>query len=384
MHNVQFIKTSLLKILALLLPAGMLAQSMQITTGARVITTGTANLVFNNIGLLNDGSFVPGNSMVIFTGAAPATIASIGGTTASAFNNVTLNKIDGDINLDQDILINGTITLTSGNIQLNTHTLDLGSTGIIAAESNKARITDSHGGRVTATRVFLANVPMNPGNIGAELQINGTNGTTIGSIAIVRMHTAETLPGIIPIQSIQRSFTITNPKLSNLNAGLRFFYLDAELNANTETLLSMFTSNATGGLLTGIGKDSLDITNNIVTKLNINPLAHFTVGSSSGNTDALQRAAITGGQSGLAYYNFSIKVYPNPAQNSCIIQFNSQQKTEVTIQLYNQSGQLLEQKKISCMAGTNNIPWNLHPYAAGIYYLSFDKAGLSNIKISKE
>jgi Secretion system C-terminal sorting domain len=384
MHNLQFIKNSLLKILALLLPAGMLAQSMHITGGARVVTTGTANLVFNNIGLVNDGSFVPGNSTVAFTGAAPATIVSIGGTTASSFNNVTLNKIDGDLNLNQNILIKGTITLTSGNVQLNAQTLDLGSTGRIAAESNKARITDIHGGRVSATGIFSANVPLNPGNIGAELQINGTNGTTIGPITIVRMHTAETLPGIIPIQGIQRSFTITNPKLSNLNARLRFFYLDIELNGNNEALLSMFTSKAPGSLVTEIGKDSLDLTNNIVTKLNINPLAHFTIGSSGGNTGELQRVAITGRQPGVAYYSYSIKVYPNPAQNSCTIQFNSQQKTVVTIQLYDQSGRLLEQKKISCMAGTNNIPWNLHPYAAGIYYLSFDKPGLKNIKISKE
>src|SRR4051812_14762925 len=140
------------------LPATMRAQSIHLMPNSKVAVVGPVNLVLNNIGFINDGSFTAGASKVSFTGTAAPTVAVVGGNNNSSFFDVMINKTVGAVLLNRDISVTGIVTMVGGNIQLNTHTLDLGTSGRLAGETDQSRITAegvSTGGSVLASITSL-------------------------------------------------------------------------------------------------------------------------------------------------------------------------------------------------------------------------------------
>ena len=65
----------------------------------------------------------------------------------------------------------------------------------------------------------------------------------------------------------------------------------------------------------------------------------------------------------------SISMYPNPASVQCNFQVNLQADTDIKIELYSSSGQLLQTKTQSCTSGQNNFTLNTHEYPNGLYML---------------
>jgi hypothetical protein len=49
-----------------------------------------------------------------------------------------------------------------------------------------------------------------------------------------------------------------------------------------------------------------------------------------------------------------------------------------------QSGRLLQRKRISCSIGMNIISWNISGYASGVYYIGSESNVLKNIKIIRQ
>ena len=87
------LKKGLLPVLQLILVySGLSAQSLHITAGCNFIMTGSANLVLNNMGFVNNGNFMAGNGTVQFSGNTGAGITdnSVSGTTA-VFNNLVIH-----------------------------------------------------------------------------------------------------------------------------------------------------------------------------------------------------------------------------------------------------------------------------------------------------
>jgi hypothetical protein len=376
MNHIKLIRNILPGVI-ILLTLGANGQAVHLTTGSKMVMNGTVKLVLNNSGFVNDGSFTAGNSSVLLTGNAA--VAGIGGTNASSFNNMSINKSSGIVQLNNDISVSSIITMLNGNLELNNHSLNLGNSGSIAGESDQSHITGVNGGSVFVTGKQIPGNPFNPGNIGAELLTNDN----LGPLTIERRHVSETLPD--GVQSIDRSFDIFGSKLPVFfDVRLRFFYLDTELDGNDENGLMLWTRSGAGNFLIPLGRDSNDATGNRVIKNGLDQLSHFTLASDGGGPAIRDIENVRNRPVTNSFTETSATIYPNPAHDKFVISVFSKEAKEMAIRLYDQSGRLLQQKEIYCLAGMNTIAWNLSGYAAGIYYLSFKNQQQKNIKIIKE
>lgn len=397
MNIVRYLKHSLLPLAIILLPAGLSAQGLY-NKGARLILNGPVKLILQNAGFTNEGFFKAGSSTVVFTGGGAAHIT---GNTTFSFNHVTLGKSPGQtVVLHQDITINGTLTMDRGNLLLNNQTLFLGNAGSIAGESSQSYITGTQGGRIFLTRKVTTPLnAFNPGNIGVEL----TTAVAPGIMVIERRHVQESIlpqETVLPPQTlfsggsgglgIQRSFTITAENNTDLNATLRFFYLDTELAGADETGLALWRDSDINSGLILAGSDHSDASGNWVEKNNLDRWGHFTLAGGAG-TGLLMR----GNDNADAQPNkeqsltnpvarTTIQVYPNPSRDKFRIELFSDQEKDAVISLYDQSGRLLQQKKMHCRTGMNSISWDLGNYGGGVYYIVFKNPHLETIKIIKE
>ncbi|NCT22254.1 hypothetical protein GW781_14015, partial [bacterium] len=76
----------------------------------------------------NSGTFTPGTGTVTFNGSSAQTI---GGTSATTFNNLTVNNASGVSLSSVDATMNGTLTFTAGKITTGANTLILPTGGTI-------------------------------------------------------------------------------------------------------------------------------------------------------------------------------------------------------------------------------------------------------------
>jgi hypothetical protein len=91
------------------------------------------------------------------------------------------------------------------------------------------------GGKLSATATLNAPANVNPANLGAAL----TATTNFGSTLIERKHTAASAAGG---SGIQRTYGIHPTTNTGLNATLRFYYHDAELNGSDENTMVLWRS----------------------------------------------------------------------------------------------------------------------------------------------
>ena len=67
--------------------------------------------------------------------------------------------------------------------------------------------------------------------------------------------------------------------------------------------------------------------------------------------------------------DISYQTYPNPATNSLLFQFNSNQTGRYLLELVNTAGQIVQQKAVT-LTGTSQIRLDLNPQPAkGLYFL---------------
>jgi hypothetical protein len=200
---------------------------------------------------------------------------------------------------------------------------------------------------------------------------------------IVRRHIQQPLAD--GVQSIQRYFQISPANNTQLNATLRFFYLDKELAGANESTLTGWKGADLGNYWLLAGRDSVDVRANYLVKTGIDHFTRYTLGL---ETATVTMARMSQSDSLRKVSSFrpatSMQVYPNPSHDQFILALFSGSGKEYTIGLYNQFGHLLQAKKVQCHAGMNQINWNLSEYAAGVYYLVFAQQGMQNIKLIKK
>lgn len=127
-----------------------------IESGGKLVLNSTVNLVLNNSGITNDGTFTAGSSTVSFTGNTATANSFIAGTTATNFYNLTLNKSSNGLILNRNIGISNNLSFVSGDsLFLNTYNVDLGSTGSITGETNTNKITSPTGGYIQVTQILM-------------------------------------------------------------------------------------------------------------------------------------------------------------------------------------------------------------------------------------
>ncbi len=226
----------------------------------------------------NAGTFTAGTGTVTFDNVSEN--QNIANTSGETFNHVTVNKTAGHVQLTNNVTINGTLTLTSGDVDLNSHIITLGSSGTLSETSGNTIKGTS--GYITCTSDLNAPSGVNPHGIGVTL----TSAANLGSTTIIRGHTAQSGGGNT---GIQRYFTITPTNNESLNATVAFTYDESELNGIVESKLKPFRSEDSGATWALIEGSALNETSNTVSVIGIASLSRFTLGS--------EDAPLTGGSS---------------------------------------------------------------------------------------
>lgn len=363
-YNIKMLQ-SCLRLLFMMLPAGAAAQNMSINN-CRVILNGPVHLVLHNAGVQNNGVFATGEGIVSFTGDQPSGIA---GFTPYTIRNMVIDKqgMQG-LTLLQDVVVPGSIRMSNGKLLLNGRTLDLGNTGSIEGESDQAYITGTNGGRVLVSRnLSAAPNDFNPGNIGVELSAPAP----LGTITIERRHQREALAS--GNFGMHRSFTIygTLKAGADVNARLRFLYLENELAGIDESSLAMFTRSDVGNFWSQLGRDDNSTIRNWVMKENLQKLGSFTLGGGEGSPSS------SSVQKELKPVFFSgIRVQPNPTQGVFSLVFYAYANKNIVLNLYDQRGHLLQQKQIACERGLNTVPWDIDHYPPGTYIIGDDSGSI--------
>jgi hypothetical protein len=226
----------------LLLMLGFVSSStlgqLKITSGTQWVNEGAVVVVLNDIDLVNDGTVMPGNSTIKFTGNT-ATI--IGGSTPVSFHDLEMAKTGSNkISLSANIFVARQVLFTSGLLDLNLHNLTLASSAYLQNETESSRVTGTNGGEVIITLPMDAPAASNPGNLGAII----TSASNLGAVTIRRGHRSQSGTGMQG--SIQRYFDISPTNNAALGATFRYHYFDAELNGQVENSLRLFKSTDAG------------------------------------------------------------------------------------------------------------------------------------------
>ena len=206
---------------------------LTITSGTQLKTAGNIQLVFANTSLVNNGTCYNNSGRFVFSGNVANTIS---GSNSVQIQELEIAKTNGALlNLQQNIGVSGKIFFTSSNINLNDFTLDLGTTGFLESESESSRITSSGIGQVSATALLNAPLSANPGNLGALI----TSTQNLGTVLLKRGHQSQIIGNGI-VSSILRYYEISPVNNTELNATLRFSYLEGELNTLPENSLVLW------------------------------------------------------------------------------------------------------------------------------------------------
>jgi hypothetical protein len=162
--------------------------------------------------------------------------------------------------------------LLDGDLLLNGNTLTLGPAAILS-ETPGNTVTGTTG-KISTIRDLNAPAGDNVGGLGAML----TSSVNLGSTLIERIHSFAVGNGN---QGIYRQFNIEPTNNTSLNATLRFYYDESELNNIAEANLVLFNS-ATGNDNTWSGAGgTVNTTNNYVELSGINNFSHWTLGDSN-------------------------------------------------------------------------------------------------------
>lgn len=257
-------------------PATALAQNTKLVvqSGSNFLVAG-GNIVLNNTDLQTDGSFNSNNALLLITGNSPTAWS---GATALQAGAVTLNTSAISIlTLNNTLQFSGPLIFQNGIIDLNNQQLQLTGSALLQAESETSHLIGPNGGFVTAGASGVSNpFQLNPGNLGAVI----TSSANIGNLAVSRFGKAATNPGNLSLRGIQRSFLIQPQNNTALNATLRFYYLDAELNGDDPNTLTLWKS-SDGIAWMKIGADSRNTVAKYVEKTGIADFSYWTL------TDAL-------------------------------------------------------------------------------------------------
>ena len=150
----------------------------------------------------------------------------------SAVRNLVIDNGMGVL-LTSDLTINDTLFVLNGDLDLNNSTLTLGSSAILS--ETPGNTVTGLSGKISTTRDLNAPSGENVGGLGAML----TSAANLGSTTIERIHVPAVGNGNT---GIYRRYLVEPTNNDALDATLRFYYDESELNGIPESNLSLFKS----------------------------------------------------------------------------------------------------------------------------------------------
>src|SRR5690348_1449323 len=242
---------------------------LSVTSGTDFIAS--SSIVLQNTDINNIGTFDASKANAVFSGSLPN---SVSGNDSVLIGVFTLNKTGGstEITLNTDVHVNNRVDFVNGLINLNGVTLLLTDSAFLNNESETSRIIGITGSWVAANLSGVNNPSsLNIGNLGAVI----TSTQNLGNVKISRRYQPAQNP-VTGFTGIQRTFLIQPTNDVSLNATLRFYYFDAELNGKDENTLSLWAS-ADGVTWTNAGFTNRNTTNNYVEKNGLASLRYFSL-----------------------------------------------------------------------------------------------------------
>lgn len=184
-----------------------------ITIAATGDLVAPANLIVQG-NFTNDGTFTAGSGTVVFNGSVGSKVLS--GTSDSQFNNFSLTKLNAGLSLtvSSTQTVNGTLTLTAGQLSIVGSQLLLANGSTIVKNSSSSIITSSPGGGpwhliyVSGTQTTSLEIP-STGDL-LSLTINVDNSR------VVTLSQAVTISGALSIPLSSRTLTSGS---NNITAG---------------------------------------------------------------------------------------------------------------------------------------------------------------------
>ncbi len=253
----------------MIVPAGnLLAQNtaVVIEAGSAVTVTGGFT-VLQDADLYCNGQWTSGGGTTLFTGVHNT---SAGGSGTIRLWTMKMAKSQTTtLTLHAGLQVDNTLAFRRGLLDLNDQVLQLSDTARLLGENDTSRILSINGGKVVASAAAV-NAPnqLNVGNLGAVL----TSPANLGDLTVNR----SPMPVTSGTIGIQRTYLIQPQHNTALDATLRLYYLDAELNGEDAGKLNLWKS--TDGIAwTMIGADTRDTTGHYVEKTGIADLSYWTL-----------------------------------------------------------------------------------------------------------
>jgi hypothetical protein len=224
---------------------------------------------------VNNGTYTAANGTVKLTGANPV---NINGNSSTSFYNLHAGS-SGSVVFGQNIAVQNELQM-AGMLQVQNYEVKMLPNAMIVGESETGRLQANAGSTGRATITLDINSPvinLDPAKLGVEF----LNAPALGNTTITRYCTAFT-GGDLTSGVIQRYYNIQPTNNSSLNASVRFYYFDAELNGLDENTAVLWKSSDNGNTWQEISPDSRDVINNYVQKNAVNDFSLWTIGSPSG------------------------------------------------------------------------------------------------------
>jgi hypothetical protein len=240
-----------------------------------ILTINPSSTVEFHRNLYVNGELNTNGQAIAFAGGENSMIRGTG----IVLNDVIVNKQSEnlELTLDNNITINGNLTLTMGDVNLNGKQLTLGSNSTLIGETFDNRV---HGadGTITTTRNINAPNALNVAGLGIEL----TSSENFGSTTVVRGNSQKVFNAGY---GINRYYEIHPTNNDDLDATMKFNYFEDELNTNlgtiTEGELDLWRFD---GAVWNFQWATVDLANNFITKTNIPQFSTWTSGSRDNNS----------------------------------------------------------------------------------------------------
>lgn len=267
----------------------LLIQNMLVAQGGIVVNGGTLMHLNGNAKMVvEDGKFSSEGyinfqeSEVIFKGSAPTDACTIYGNPFPEFYQLTIDKSQHDVKLLNHINVKYALKMAQNDLELNGNNVYLVETGKLGGEHENSRVKGAIGGFVAKTVELNQPNAENPGAMGLEI----TSSENLGPVTILRGHDIQSIGAN---ESIARYFDLTPSNNQNLNATLRFNYLEAELNNVPEPELAFFRK-TNGNAWEDMGVSLQNPNDNFVELSGIDHLSFWTL---SNSTSALPLELLT-------------------------------------------------------------------------------------------
>ncbi|MCS6834132.1 MAG: T9SS type A sorting domain-containing protein, partial [Flammeovirgaceae bacterium] len=182
-----------------------------------------------------------------------------------------------DITLDKSITLNGTLTLSSGDLNLNGSHITFGTSATLAENRMSGYVVKDNSG----TGTIIVNNRAISGDI-AGLGLGITNMGAL-NVNIIRGHSQQTGEAPDNFQGIKKWFNITVESGTVSSASLSFYYSDDDFappaTSAEESYFKLYKKVGTSPWEGGFG--TVNTTNNVVTHSGISSFSIWTVGTSN-------------------------------------------------------------------------------------------------------